>query len=52
MSLSEAEMLKVGADLDTAVQLPPESGGGYLAYLESQHHIHCIVSNSPIMSRF
>ncbi|OTA57161.1 hypothetical protein K449DRAFT_467922 [Hypoxylon sp. EC38] len=41
MSLSEEEMRRAGVSLD-AVRLPPESGGGYMAYLASHHHLHCL----------
>ncbi|KAI1394214.1 uncharacterized protein F4822DRAFT_387477 [Hypoxylon trugodes] len=42
MSLSEEDLHRTGASPDTAVRLPPESGGGYLAYLASHHHLHCL----------
>ncbi|KAK3380986.1 hypothetical protein B0H63DRAFT_523720 [Podospora didyma] len=41
MSLSEDELRQVGAP-PTSVRLPPEGGGGYLAYLASHHHLHCL----------
>lgn len=48
MSLSEPELRRAGAPADS-VRLPPESesesesgGGGYLAYLASHHHLHCL----------
>jgi hypothetical protein len=41
MSLSEEELKQVGASPDS-VRLPPESGGGYLAYLSSHHLLHCL----------
>ncbi|KAI0142325.1 hypothetical protein F4776DRAFT_501976 [Hypoxylon sp. NC0597] len=40
VSLSEEEMRRTGASLD-AVRIPPESGGGYIAYLASHHHLRC-----------
>ncbi|KAI9711040.1 MAG: hypothetical protein M1820_002478 [Bogoriella megaspora] len=41
IAISENELQKVGAPAHS-VQLPPESGGGYLAYLEGHHHLHCL----------
>ncbi|KAI1136544.1 hypothetical protein F5Y05DRAFT_414804 [Hypoxylon sp. FL0543] len=41
MSLNEEEVRRVGASPD-AVRLPPDSGGGYMAYLASHHHLHCL----------
>ncbi|KAK7750556.1 hypothetical protein SLS62_007532 [Diatrype stigma] len=41
ISLSEAELRRAGAPPDS-VRLPPESSGGYLAYLASHHHLHCL----------
>lgn len=35
-------MILAGASTQSAVQLPPESGGGYMAYLASHHHLHCL----------
>lgn len=43
IGVNEEERRKVGAS-PTSVKLSPESGGGYLSYLESHHHIHCLVS--------
>lgn len=42
MGLTEEELTRAGASPTSAVQLPPESGGGYLAYLGSHHHLHCL----------
>ncbi|KAK9418792.1 putative Tat pathway signal sequence [Seiridium unicorne] len=41
MSLSEEELKQVGGS-PNSVRLPPESGGGYLAYLSSHHLLHCL----------
>lgn len=41
LSITEDELLRVGAPRDS-VRLP--GGGGYLAYLASHHHLHCLVS--------
>ncbi|KAI2635604.1 hypothetical protein GGS26DRAFT_549941 [Hypomontagnella submonticulosa] len=41
MSLTEEELARVGASPDS-VRLPPEIGGGYLAYLSSHHQLHCL----------
>ncbi len=41
ISLSEEELQRAGAP-PGAVRLPPESGGGYMAYLASHHHLHCL----------
>ena len=43
MGLSEEEMERIGHSKDSA-RLPPESGGGYMASLEVNHQIHCLVS--------
>ncbi|GAW23052.1 hypothetical protein ANO14919_126000 [Xylariales sp. No.14919] len=40
-SLSEEDLRRVGL-CDEAVRLPPESGGGFMAYLASHHHLHCL----------
>ncbi|KAI0803807.1 hypothetical protein GGR55DRAFT_375066 [Xylaria sp. FL0064] len=40
-SLSEDDRCKVGLS-NEAVRLPPESGGGFMAYLSSHHHLHCL----------
>lgn len=42
IGLSEKELIRAGASPISAVQLPPESGGGYMAYLASHHHLHCL----------
>lgn len=42
MSLSEEEVAQTGASSVSAVKFPPESGGGYMAYLASHHHLHCL----------
>ena len=41
MGLTEEELRLVGAPT-TSIRLPPESGGGYMAYLASHHHLHCL----------
>ncbi|KAI1418054.1 hypothetical protein F5Y13DRAFT_184568 [Hypoxylon sp. FL1857] len=41
MGLTKEEVRRTGAPLD-AVRLPAESGGGYMAYLASHHHLHCL----------
>lgn len=41
VGFSEEEVRAAGATTHDAVQLPPESGGGYLGYLASHHHLHC-----------
>ncbi|KAI1381454.1 hypothetical protein F4677DRAFT_440669 [Hypoxylon crocopeplum] len=41
MGLSDEELRRSGASPDS-VRLPPESGGGYLAYLASHHYLHCL----------
>ncbi|KAI1427950.1 hypothetical protein F5Y12DRAFT_98706 [Xylaria sp. FL1777] len=41
MGLTPLELERVGGSADSVV-LPPESGGGYLAYLASHHHLHCL----------
>ena len=46
MGLSDDEFRQVGAP-PSSVRLPPESGGGYLAYLASHHHLHCLVRVDP-----
>ena len=42
ISLSEEELIRAGVSPISAVQLPTESGGGYMAYLSSHHHLHCL----------
>lgn len=42
MSLSEEELTQTGASPVSAVKFPPESGGGYMSYLASHHHLHCL----------
>ncbi|KAI2465739.1 hypothetical protein F4781DRAFT_408110 [Annulohypoxylon bovei var. microspora] len=41
MSLNDEELRQAGASPDS-MRLPPESGGGYMAYLASHHHLHCL----------
>lgn len=41
MSVSEQDVLASGETLD-AVRLPPELGGGYLAWAEVNHQLHCL----------
>ncbi|KAM7223007.1 protein of unknown function (DUF3328) domain containing protein [Rhypophila decipiens] len=41
MGLTDEELEKVGAPTNS-VRLPAESGGGYMAYLASHHHLHCL----------
>lgn len=42
-SISHDELLKIGAP-ESSVKLPPDSGGGYMAWLEVFHQLHCLVS--------
>ena len=41
MSVSEDVVLRSGETKD-AVRLPPEMGGGYLAWAEVNHQLHCL----------
>ncbi|TVY34337.1 Cyclochlorotine biosynthesis protein [Lachnellula subtilissima] len=40
-SISHDELMKVGAP-ESSVKLPPDSGGGYMAWLEVFHQLHCL----------
>lgn len=40
--LSPETVRKMGSSEDS-VRFPPEYGGGYMAFLEVFHHIHCVV---------
>ena len=42
MSISHGTLREIGASEDS-VQFPPESGGGYIGYLEVFHQIHRVV---------
>lgn len=42
-SIDENTLDRVGGSKDS-VKLPEESGGGYMAYLEIFHLLHCVVS--------
>ena len=42
-SVDEETLDRVGASRRN-VKLPEESGGGYMAYLEIFHLLHCVVS--------
>jgi hypothetical protein len=41
MSVSEEVVIKSGEDTN-AVRLPGELGGGYLAWAEVNHQLHCL----------
>ena len=41
MSVSEEVVLKSGENT-SAVRVPPELGGGYLAWAEVNHQLHCV----------
>jgi hypothetical protein len=41
MSVSKEAVIKSGENPD-AVRLPPELGGGYLAWAEVNHQLHCL----------
>lgn len=43
MSATEEDVLKMGKTKD-AVKIPSEYGGGYMASLEVNHQLHCMVS--------
>ncbi|KAI0169218.1 hypothetical protein GGR52DRAFT_593000 [Hypoxylon sp. FL1284] len=42
MGLTETELRQLGVAPESAVRLPASSGGGYMAYLASHHHLHCV----------
>lgn len=42
MSISETDLLSAGYSKDS-VKLPDEYGGGYMASLEVNHQLHCLV---------
>ena len=45
MSISEEDVLKVGKTTE-AIRIPPEFGGGFMASVEVNHQLHCVVSES------
>lgn len=44
LRLSYDEMIRAGGS-DISVQIPAHLGGGYMASLELDHNIHCLVRN-------
>ncbi|KAI4196530.1 MAG: hypothetical protein LQ350_006513 [Teloschistes chrysophthalmus] len=44
MSVSEEEVLRAGKTTE-AIRIPERFGGGFLASVEVQHHLHCVVSS-------
>ena len=44
IQVSEQGLRDRGVDVDSAVILPPEVGGGYMLLLEFPHQLHCVVS--------
>ena len=47
ISISREELVKIGGS-EASVKLPPESGGGYMGWLEIYHQIHCLVRAQPV----
>ena len=43
MSISEDDLLKSGSSTD-AVRIPDDHGGGFMASVEVNHQLHCLVS--------
>ena len=43
MSITEEEVLKIGKTTD-AIKIPSQFGGGYMASVEVNHQLHCLVS--------
>ncbi|KAL8667705.1 MAG: hypothetical protein Q9202_000560 [Teloschistes flavicans] len=51
MSVSEEEILRIGKTTE-AIRIPEEFGGGFLASVEVQHQLHCVVSFPNTVSFF
>ena len=43
LQISHQELIRAGGS-DISVQIPAHLGGGYMASLELDHNIHCLVS--------
>ncbi|KAL8626496.1 hypothetical protein Q9189_007809 [Teloschistes chrysophthalmus] len=46
MSVSEEEVLRAGKTTE-AIRIPERFGGGFLASVEVQHHLHCVLNLTP-----
>jgi len=50
MSISEEEVLQAGKTTD-AIRIPEEFGGGFMASVEVNHQLHCVVISHIALSR-